>query len=244
MLGTTARAVATTMNLLHIETSTAVCSVALSRGQELLVCRDIAEGMNHAAILAPLIKELMAEVGWRPSSLQAISVSSGPGSYTGLRVGSSTAKAMAYTLEIPLVAVPTLKALAVEAFRRHPEASRALPMIDARRNEVYAALYDRSMAEVWPVSSVILDRAFFETGLPSTGNIICCGDGALKIGDLALGLEHIIIDPEILCSAGYLVSPACDLLDRQEKVDVLHFVPYYHKPPNITVSKKEGFIAG
>ena len=244
MLGTTAQAVATIMNLLHIETSTAVCSVALSRGREVLACRDIAEGMNHAAILVPLIKELMAEVGWRPSSLQAISVSSGPGSYTGLRVGSSTAKAMAYTLEIPLVAVPTLRALAVEAFRRHPAASWALPMIDARRNEVYAALYDRSMFEAWPVSSVILDLAFFETSLPTSGQIICCGDGALKIGDLTSGLAHVTSDPEILCSAGLQVGPACDLLDQREFADVLHFVPYYHKPPNITVSKKEGFIAG
>ncbi len=124
------------------------------------------KGMNHTAMLAPAIEAIMNEFALTPADLSAIAVSSGPGSYTGLRVGSSTVKAMAYSLGKPILAVHTLKALAKAAFDQYPDAEYALPMIDARRREVYAALFDRTLNEIWPVSSVILDEAFFLEGLP------------------------------------------------------------------------------
>src|SRR6187431_1856868 len=100
------------MYILHIETSTAVCSVALSRDRTLVAFLDLEEGMNHTAQLSPIISQLIQSASIKPTDLGAIAVSSGPGSYTGLRVGSSTAKAMAYSLGIPLIAVPTLITLA------------------------------------------------------------------------------------------------------------------------------------
>lgn len=230
------------MYILHIETSTSICSVALSKDDELVACDERSEGMNHAALLAPQIHHLLYDVSVKPGELSAISVSSGPGSYTGLRVGSSTAKGMAYSLGIPVVSVPTLFALGQAALERNPDAAWVLPMIDARRREVYASLYDASMQEIWPVSSVILDEDFIKGSLPAEGKLVCCGDGALKIGDLALKTGHMAIASDLLCSARHLVRPAFDLYHRGVLHDPLHFVPYYHKPPNITVPKNEGFV--
>jgi len=199
------------------------------------------DGMNHTALLAPAIEELLKSASLVPGDLGAIAVSSGPGSYTGLRVGSSTAKAMAYSLGRPLISVPTLMALASAAFERHPEARYAMPMIDARRKEVYSILYDRSMSEVWPVSSVILSEEFFETGIPMDGKVICCGDGSLKIGELSSKARNLTIDATIQCRARHLIKPAMEAQGEGKYQDPLHFVPYYHKPPNITEPKKAGF---
>lgn len=229
------------MYILHIETATPICSVALSQGPDLLVYRDMEEGMNHTAMLTPMIEELLKSISIRPSDLGAISVSSGPGSYTGLRVGSSTAKAMAYSLNVPILAVPTLAALASAAFLANPDIDLALPMIDARRKEVYTALFDREGQELWPASSVILEEKFFSDVLPQAGLIVGCGDGSLKIGDLAGLAGNLRVEKEILCSARHLVAPAWDLFQQGKVSEPLHFVPYYLKPPNITVPRQAGF---
>jgi len=230
------------MYILHLETATAICSVALSNGPELVAYRDLTEGMNHTAILAPAIDEILKGVSLQPGNLGAISVSSGPGSYTGLRVGSSTAKAMAYSLGIPLIAVPTLTALARAGFLAFADADLVLPMIDARRKEVYTALYDRTGQEIWPVSSVILDEKFFSEVLSGKGQIVSCGDGSLKIGEMASLAKNLRVEEEILCSARYLVAPAWDLFQQGNIQEALHFVPYYMKPPNITVPRQAGFV--
>lgn len=230
------------MYILHIESSTSVCSVALSQGEQVLAWDDRSEGMNHAALLAPQIKALLDAATVKPGELAAISVSSGPGSYTGLRVGSSTAKGMAYSLGIPILSVPTLFALGQAALERFPEASWVLPMIDARRREVYAALYDATMHEIWPVSSVILDDDFSKGSLPAEGLLIGCGDGALKAGILEDKGHQVTLDTTLVCSARHLVKPAIDLFHRGIHHDPLHFVPYYHKPPNITTPRKEGSV--
>jgi tRNA A37 threonylcarbamoyladenosine modification protein TsaB len=114
-------------------------------------------------------------------------------------------------------------------------------MIDARRKEVYSILYDNSMKEVWPVSSVILSEDFIESGIPGQGQIICCGDGALKIGELGTKASNLTIDTSIQSSARHLIRPAIGLNSKGIFEDPLHFVPYYHKPPNITEPKKAGF---
>ena len=222
------------MYILYIETSTAVCSVALSRDHALVAYQDMEEGMNHTARLAPAISELLQRASIKPTDLEAIAVSSGPGSYTGLRVGSSTAKAMAYSLGIPIIAVPTLAALARAVFDKHPEAVYALPMIDARRKEVYTALYDQTLTAVWPVSSAILEETFFVEKVPREVIVYSCGDGSLKIGDVVSAGIQLKVDPEIMCSGRHLINPALDLWAAGLVEDPLHFVPYYLKPPNIT----------
>lgn len=226
------------MYILHIETSTSVCSIALSKGEVLVSFRDMDEGMNHTALLAPAIEQLLHGENVSPKDLSAIAVSSGPGSYTGLRVGSATAKAMAYALGKPLVAIPTLEALASAAFDQHPEAEFALPMIDARRNEVYTALYDRSFNAHWPVSSAILDESFYADVQLKEGIIVGCGDGSLKTGVLADLAKNLVVDTQIQCSARHLHQLAISKFNNRNFEDPLHFVPFYLKPPNITKSKK------
>jgi tRNA threonylcarbamoyladenosine biosynthesis protein TsaB len=230
------------MYILHIETATAICSVALSNGPELVAYRDLVEEMNHTATLTPAIDELLKAVSIQPGNIGAISISSGPGSYTGLRVGSSTAKAMAFSLEIPIIAVPTLTALASAAFLAIQDVDLVLPMIDARRKEVYTGLYDRAGQEIWPVSSVILDEKFFSEVLAGKGQVVCCGDGSLKIGEMAPLDKNLQVEKEILCSARHLVAPAWDLFQQGNIREALHFVPYYMKPPNITVPRQTGFV--
>lgn len=230
------------MYILHIETATRVCSVALSRNRDLVDLVETSEGMQHAAMLAPLIEKMLQRAGIAPEDLSAIAVSSGPGSYTGLRVGGATAKAMAYALDKPLIAISTLKALADAALQAHPDATYILPMIDARRDEVYAILYNRHLDEIWPVSSVILNESFFTETLPAEGKIVCCGDGALKISEMApdpsAGRKDLVIDPEIQCSARHLHRLAMTEHERGHYQNSLHYVPFYLKPPNITKSKK------
>lgn len=222
------------MYILHIETSTTVCSVALSNGPDLVEVIDMVEGMNHTALLTPSIDQLLRQHMLKPGDLKAVSVSSGPGSYTGLRVGSSTAKAMAYTLKIPLLPVPTLLALSQGALARYPQAHYFLPLLDARRNEVYAALYDHILNEVLPPFSLILDAGAIEGILPLDQTVIC-GDGAGKVVDVPNG--HLL-DISLKCSAAHLVSPAFRMLEKGTGSNPLHFAPFYLKPPNITQSKK------
>jgi tRNA threonylcarbamoyladenosine biosynthesis protein TsaB len=226
------------MYILHIETSTVVCSVALSNGYNLLENISLVDGMNHAAQLSPTIEALLQSASIKPSDLDAIAVCSGPGSYTGLRVGSATAKAMAYSLGKPLIAIPTLKALAQATFDHHPEAEFALPMIDARRREVYTAIYNRSLEEVLPVSSAILTEEFFSQGIPVSGRIVSCGDGSLKIEELAALIPGLQVDTSIICNAKHMVTLSVDAFVKGKFEDPLHFVPYYLKPPNITEPKK------
>ena len=221
------------MYILHIETSTRVCSIALSNESEVIGSLDLLEGMNHTALLTPSIDQLLNSKGLVPSDLSAISVSSGPGSFTGLRVGSSTAKAMAYTLGIPILAIPTLLSLAGAAIKQYPEADWIMPMLDARRNEVYTTVYDRSLQELIPVSSLILEKEVLKSLIPSEIKAILCGDGAIKVDPGSIP-PKTRIDQSVHCSAIHLVEPAHRLWALRQYSDPMHFVPFYLKPPNIT----------
>ena len=219
--------------MLHIETSTKVSSIAISKGNELIGFLDLKEGMNHTALLVPAIDQLMKTNSLQNSQLAAISVSSGPGSYTGLRVGSSTAKAMAYTLRIPILSVPTLLSLANAAFSKHSDAQLVMPMLDARRNEVYTAIYNPGLQEIVPVSSLVLEKKILSELIAPDKQIVICGDGAAKVGKEITG-ERTLIDQSILTSAAHLVGPAIRMFMAHQFSDAMHFVPFYLKPPNIT----------
>lgn len=219
--------------ILHIETSTKVSSIAISKGSEIIGFLDLKEGMNHTALLAPAIDQLMKTNSLQNKQLAAISISSGPGSYTGLRVGSSTAKAMAYSLGIPILSVPTLLALANAAFEKYPDAQLVMPMLDARRNEVYTAIYNPDLLEYIPVSSLILEKKILSELITPEKLIVICGDGAAKVGN-EIGGDRTRIDPTILTSAAHLVGPALRMYRKHQYSDAMHFVPFYLKPPNIT----------
>ena len=133
--------------ILHIETSTSVCSVAVSEDSQVIFEQQTLEGPSHAAVLAPFVDEALSFAESHAIPLDAVAVSSGPGSYTGLRIGLSTAKGVAYARNVPLIAVPTLKLITVGPLLyddEMPDNALLVPMIDARRMEVYAAVYDRA----------------------------------------------------------------------------------------------------
>ena len=219
--------------ILHIETSTKVSSIAISKGSELIGYLDLKEGMNHTALLAPAIEQLLKTNSLKNSQLSAISVSSGPGSYTGLRVGSSSAKAMAYTLRIPILSVPTLLSLANSAFEKYPHALQVMPMLGARRNEVYTAIYNPDLQEILPASSLILEKKILSDLIVPEKQTVICGDGAAKVSKENAG-EGTRIDPSIQTRAAHLVGPALKMYRDHQYSDAMHFVPFYLKPPNIT----------
>jgi tRNA threonylcarbamoyladenosine biosynthesis protein TsaB len=226
------------MYILHIETSTKVCSVAISQDDQMLDYEEQKEAMNHASALAPMIANQLIRQGLLPGDLGAVSVSSGPGSYTGLRVGSSAAKAFAYSLNIPLVAVPTLEALNLAAHHQEVKDRFVLAMIDARRDEVFASLFNADNKTVWPDYAVCINQAFMEEHMAGLTAVICCGDGAFKVKPYLSTYPNLILQEDVVCSAKHLVSPAWTRLNDQETENPLHFTPRYMKPPNITQSRK------
>ena len=150
----------------------------------------VIEERSHANLLTLKIKELLEKNIISFEDLAAIAISEGPGSYTGLRIGVSTAKALSYTLSIPLISISTLKAMALELKKSAKDVHYYAPMIDARRMEVYTALYDKDLNEVMPIQAKILnDQSFIET--LSTHKALFGGDGASKFKDLMSGISNL-----------------------------------------------------
>lgn len=225
------------MNILHIETATDICSVAISSSKELLDARQSTSRNSHAEVLTTLIQQSLETVALKATDLDAIAVSSGPGSYTGLRIGLSTAKGLCYALGLPLIGIPTLDALARAAIAVHEDADAYyLPMIDARRMEVYTAVYSASMEPVEPVQSHIFSESSFEHLLSAGRSLVLLGNGALKSHGLLSDKAVTYLD--ITCDAPHLVAPATLRYEQRLFDDVAYFAPTYHKSPNITVSKK------
>ena len=149
--------------ILHIETSTQVCSVALSQDGVCLFDKADFEGPSHASILAGYVEEAVSFADSHAIPLDAVAVSKGPGSYTGLRIGVSEAKGVAYGRDARLLAVNSLKVLTVPTLHHAelPDDALLVPMIDARRMEVYCAVYNRALQEVWPTQALVVDEASF-----------------------------------------------------------------------------------
>lgn len=225
------------MVILHIETSTHLGSAGISRRGSLVAHRALPADVAQAASLAPTIGRLLDDIGLTPGDLEGIAVSAGPGSYTGLRVGGATAKAMAIALRLPLVGIPTPLALAHAARQSHPDAAYYMPMIDARRTEVYVAMYDHQLRPVWPVSSALLDDPRFMASIPTDGDILVSGDGSLKLPEALREKAGLRTDTHLLADAAFLVEPAIHRLTSGEIEDPVRFVPDYLKPPNITTQK-------
>lgn len=218
--------------ILSIETATEVCSVALSDGTEILGIRESAGSNEHSSLLAPFIGELKKDFPEAFGKLSAIAVSMGPGSYTGLRIGVSTAKGLCYALEKPLIAVSTLKALAANAllnddFRKALVPGTLLcPMIDARRMEVYCALYDQQLAEISPVKALIIDEnSFSDIKQP----IIFFGNGAAKCRAMLQNRPQSLFQDDVTASAGAIAALAYQKFIAGEFVDTAYFEPFYLK---------------
>jgi tRNA threonylcarbamoyladenosine biosynthesis protein TsaB len=188
-------------------------------------CKEtMAEGFIHSESLTVFIEDVMAEANVSLSVLSAISVSSGPGSYTGLRIGLSTAKGLCFALKIPLISVETLLALK-ELVPIGPES--IIPMLDARRMEVYAQVFASDGTVLQSLDAIELDETSFSEFEP----FIVCGDGAAKCKEM-WGNRNIIWNDQLLCSAKGQVSIAYEKFQEKEFENLAYFTPIYLKDAN------------
>ncbi|MCK9628841.1 MAG: tRNA (adenosine(37)-N6)-threonylcarbamoyltransferase complex dimerization subunit type 1 TsaB [Bacteroidales bacterium] len=227
--------------LLLIETSTEVCSVALSRGDQIICSRTVKEPKSHARIIAPLIQEIMSECSTSIGKCHAVVVSEGPGSYTGLRVGASIAKGLCYGASIPLIAVSSLELLAriaVSGTNKFPPSTILVPMIDARRMEVYTAKYNTECKALSQTEAVVITSESFAEEL-SKGIVVFTGDGAPKCKDIITHPNALFLEGE--ANATGMLIPALKKFKDKEFADVAYFEPFYLKDFVAGVTKKSLF---
>ena len=211
--------------ILCIETATKSCSVALAReGHLVAVKEEVSEQYSHSEQLTVFIEQLLQQEGLKVSVLDAIAVSSGPGSYTGLRIGVSTAKGLCYAGDVPLIAVSTLDAMAQAMQDKYPEA-QLCPMLDARRMEVYCTLYSKSQAST--VVAKIVDQDSFAEEL-AQGPLLFFGDGAEKCQDV-LTHTNAHFELGVYPSATNLIPLAQDKFQNKDFEDIAYFEPFYFK---------------
>ncbi len=212
---------------MNIETSTRVCSVALAEDGNILESREKTDTFEHAKILHPFIREVMKGQQW--SKLDAIAVSEGPGSYTGLRIGVSAAKGLCYAENIPLIAVSTLQAMAMHAIDQlNDEQAFYVPMIDARRMEVYSAVYDVKGNPHKKVEAEIIDHNSFKECY-ARARVYYFGDGAAKCREAFSDQKNMIYHNGGFPSAEYMNKLAQRLLEKKDFRDVAYFEPFYLK---------------
>lgn len=212
--------------ILQIETATSVCSVALSKEGRTVAFKEKNEPNIHASQLTLFIEEVLRLAGVSYADLSAIAVSQGPGSYTGLRIGTSTAKGLCYALDIPLIAISTLKAMAAGfGDSNNTGASLLCPMIDARRMEVYMAVFDKDLKTVHSVTAQIL----VEDTFARYSKILLFGDGAEKCRPLYAEKPNVSIISGFENSARYLSALGYEMYVNDDFQDVAYFEPFYLK---------------
>ncbi len=228
--------------ILSIETATPVCSVALAKDNEVIALKESTKKNSHSEIVTVFIDELLKENKFSFSDLNAVAVSKGPGSYTGLRIGVSTAKGLCYALDIPLIAVNTLQALAFGTSQEYsPDPNMQVlfcPMIDARRMEVYCALFDKNNREVRETKAEIIEPDSFKTYLKSN-KVLFFGDGAAKCKDV-IKHPNAVFPENIFASAATMVGITLEKFKNQEFEDVAYFEPFYLKDFIAGIPKVKG----
>lgn len=213
--------------ILNIETATTNCSVSLSKNGNAIFTKEINEGFTHAENLHTFISDVLKETGIKPSELNAIAVSKGPGSYTGLRIGVSAAKGLCYALSIPLIGINTLHIMSAIASQLNTN-TLLCPMLDARRMEVYTAIYDQQLNEVKATEALILSEESV-TRFTNERPISFFGDGMPKCKTLLSQFEqHRFIDG-IIPSAKAMSLLSYKLFCEQKFEDVAYFEPFYLK---------------
>jgi tRNA threonylcarbamoyladenosine biosynthesis protein TsaB len=218
-------------NILHIETATQVCSVALSANGSVLQLRESSEKNSHSATVTIFIEEVMQAAGMPYNGLDAIAVSMGPGSYTGLRIGVSTAKGICFALDKPLIAISTLKSMAAGAQKGlESRGTPALlcPMIDARRMEVYNALFDPRLNIIREIKADIIHESSFAEELEHY-QVWFFGDGAAKCKPLIGNHPNARFIDDFQPSAIHMITLAEEKFSRSRFEDVVYFEPYYLK---------------
>lgn len=223
--------------ILLLETATDRCSVALWDGQAILDTAVAEATFSHASQLTPLIDRLMQRQQLDFAALRAVAVSYGPGSYTGLRIGLSTAKGICFATDCSLIVIDTLQALAAGGRAHYPDADYIVPMIDARRMEVYTAAYDAQGHAVLPTQAMIVAEGAFAEWLNAGKRLAFVGNGAMKCAPV-IGADRATF-AELDCDASYLAGLAQAAFDAQAFADVAYVEPAYLKSPNITQPKSK-----
>ncbi|MCB8964939.1 MAG: tRNA (adenosine(37)-N6)-threonylcarbamoyltransferase complex dimerization subunit type 1 TsaB [Bacteroidales bacterium] len=230
------------IHILCIETGTTTCSVALGNNEGVIGYKEIADAKAHASQLSVLVASLMDEEGFDLSRIDAVAVSKGPGSYTGLRIGVSFAKGVCYALGKPLLAIGSLDSMVsgVSEFIVTPDLpSNTLfcPMIDARRMEVYAALFNRNESRITDVEAVIVDSSSYADSLQKNP-IVFFGNGAPKCKSVISNQNAIFID-NFEPSARFMLPLALKAYKDEAFEDIAYFEPFYLKDFVATVSKNK-----
>lgn len=225
--------------ILNIETSTEVCSVALTSKGQVLDHRENYDGQTHATLLSQYVKEMLDYARSREIKLDAIAVSIGPGSYTGLRIGLSEAKGLAFGLQVPLIGVNTLKLLTVSTMFHHfieEEKVLYIPMIDARRMEVYTAAYNAALEPVIEPQAMILDETSFQALLSQGYTLVVMGNGSDKSRQV-LKHDHIRFVEGIKPVAVDMLALSEKAYREQDFIDVAYSTPLYLKDFQATKPK-------
>lgn len=210
--------------ILNIETATKNCSVSIAANGKTLVCKEISElGYSHAEKLHLFIQDVIQEAAISFSQLSAIAVSQGPGSYTGLRIGVSAAKGLSYALQIPLISVDTLLALAHQVSEND---GLIIPMIDARRMEVYSAIFDFNKQKIREVQAEIISEDSFAA---ISEKIYFIGDSNEKVQSVLTKSNFVFLDAIQYPSAKEMSSISYQKYLEKDFVDVAYFEPYYLK---------------
>lgn len=221
--------------ILNIETATKNCSVSIAKNGETVLCKEIAEeGYSHAEKLHVFIEEVIAESGISVQDLNAIAVSQGPGSYTGLRIGVSAAKGLCFALNIPLIAVDTLQTLASKA---NVSDGKIIPMLDARRMEVYSEIFTADLQVERGIQAEIITEDSFAA---YTEKLYFVGDCAEKCKPVLTKENFVFLEEIKYPSAREMSKISFDKYQKSDTVDVAYFEPYYLKDFMMTLpSKKE-----
>lgn len=218
--------------ILNIETATKNCSVSLSKNGQTVALKELSEEQfNHAEKLHLFVKEVLASEGILLADLNAVAVSKGPGSYTGLRIGVSAAKGLCYALNIPLIAVDTLAVLAEKV---SVDSGIVVPMIDARRMEVFTQMFDKDLNVLSTAEALIVDENAFTD---MTENIHLIGDGALKCKTVLIDNKFIFHEDVIYPSANDMGRLSHGKYMKNNFEDVAYFEPYYLKDFMLTTKK-------
>ncbi len=228
--------------ILNIETSTQVCSVCISKDGNVLAFRESHDQKSHAKLLTTFIEQGLKESNYTFDDLDAVAVSKGPGSYTGLRIGVSTAKGICYAKDLPLITINTLESMAngiSEVEHEKDENAILVPMIDARRMEVYSAFFNSKVELLRDVEAEIIDEYSYADILKKQ-KMIFFGDGSSKITE-TINHENAIFIEDFHPSSRFMVSIADQYFKSNKFEDVAYFEPFYLKDFVATVPKKNIF---
>lgn len=224
--------------ILAIETATEICSVALGKGSQCIAFKENDRENSHAEKVIVYIDEVLHQAAISADAIDAVCLSEGPGSYTGLRIGTSSAKGLCYALNKPLIAVPTLQAMAWGAKEQFPHEKQFVPMIDARRMEVYSAVYNKELAVLEAVNNVIVDEQFYANFLENS-SIVFSGNAVEKVQPVLSNNPHAIF-AATKTSARYLLELAYEKYCNNDFVDAAYFEPFYLKE----FQSKKGKVKG